>query len=94
MPPTTTFGPFEESPSAEDLVGKVVRGCTDPTATNYDEKANTDSTGFTGKCKYPEDDGNGGALADPPIVEPTPTFSPLLLIPAALLAVGLIVKNK
>jgi len=98
MPPTTTFGPFEESPSAEDLVGKVVRGCTDPTATNYDEKANTDSTGFTGKCKYPEDDGNGngngGGLADPPLVEPTPTFSPLLLIPAALLAVGLIVKNK
>jgi len=93
MPPTTTFGPFEESPSAEDLVGKVVRGCTDPTATNYDEEANTDSTGSLGKCKY-EENGNGGGLVEPPLVEPTPTFSPLLLIPAALLAVGLIVKNK
>lgn len=98
MPPTTVFGPFEALPSAEDLVGKVVIGCTDPTATNYDEKANTDSTGFTGKCKYPEDDGNGngngGGLADPPLVEPSTTFSPLLLIPAALLAVGLIVKSR
>lgn len=93
MPPTTVFGPFEESPSAEDLVGKVVIGCTDPTATNYDEKANTDSTGSLGKCKY-EENGNGGGLVEPPLVEPTPTFSPLLLIPAALLAVGLIVKNK
>ncbi len=96
MPPTTVFGPFEESPSAEDLVGKVVRGCTDPTATNYDEKANTDSTGFIGKCKYPEGGGNGDGFADPPLeppLEPTPSFSPLLLIPAALLAVGLIVKT-
>jgi len=104
IPPTTTFGPFEELPLAEDLVGKVVIGCTDPTATNYDEKANTPTMGFIGKCKYEESEGdgngngngngNGSGLEESPLVEPTPTFSPLLLIPAALLAVGLIVKNK
>lgn len=93
MPPTKKFGPFDTLPTAEELVGKVVMGCTDPAATNYDENANTDSTGFLGKCKYEENgngngNGNGGAT-----LEPSPTFSPLLLIPAALLAVGLIVKT-
>ena len=99
MPPTTVFGPFKEKPSFGDLLGKVVRGCTDPTATNYDEKANTDSTGNIGKCKYEESGGNGDGdanedvLTEPPL-EPSTTFSPLLLIPVALLAVGLIVKSQ
>lgn len=100
MPPTTTFGPFQELPSAVDLVGQVVSGCTDPTATNYDEKANTDTNAASKVCKYDDSgngNGNGDGFADPPLeppLEPTPSFSPLLLIPAALLAVGLIVKTK
>ena len=38
----------------EELYGKVISGCTDPNATNYDEKANTNRG-----CKYPLDNGNG-----------------------------------
>ena len=98
MPPTTVFGPFEELPSSDDLLGKVVRGCTDPAATNYDEAANTEEKGALRKCKYPEGGDNGGNGGNDyvvePNLEPSPAISPLLLIPAALLAVGLIVKTK
>ena len=38
----------------EELYGKVISGCTDPNATNYDDKANTNRG-----CKYPLDNGNG-----------------------------------
>jgi hypothetical protein len=46
----------------EELYGKVISGCTDPNATNYDDKANTNRG-----CKYPLDDGNGGETPFVPV---------------------------
>lgn len=66
-PPTATFGPFNDIPTKEDLIGTVVNGCTDPNAENYDSNANTDDR----SCKYPateEGDGEGDGDEQPTVV--------------------------
>jgi len=55
-PPTATFGPFNDIPTKDDLIGTVVNGCTDPNAENYDSNANTDNR----SCRYPDDETGGG----------------------------------
>jgi len=59
-PPTATFGPFNDIPTKDDLIGTVVNGCTDPNAENYDSNANTDNR----SCRYPDDDETGGGDGD------------------------------
>jgi len=54
-PTSTNVRDNNRAGTYEELYGKVISGCTDPNATNYDDKANTNRG-----CKYPLDDGNGG----------------------------------
>lgn len=52
MQPTKTWGPLEAKPTYEELIGKVIQGCMDPNATNYDETANSN---VRRSCIYPTD---------------------------------------
>ena len=63
-PPTATFGPFNDIPTKDDLIGTVVNGCTDPNAENYDSNANTDNR----SCRYPDNDETGGGDQQPTAV--------------------------
>ena len=78
--PTQSFGPLDKVPVADELIGKVVSGCTDPNATNYDEKANTNRG-----CKYPDGGGNGGGNGE--ITETN--YTPYILGGVVLAAIAL-----
>ena len=57
-PTSTNVRDNNRAGTYEELYGKVISGCTDPNATNYDEEANTNRG-----CKYPlEDDGGSEFL--------------------------------
>ena len=55
--PTESWGPLDVRPSYEELLGKVIQGCMDPNATNYDETANSN---IKRSCIYPSDDDDDG----------------------------------
>jgi hypothetical protein len=57
--PTNVYGPFTDKPTIESLGLKVIRGCMDTTANNYDATANTDDG-----CKYTCADSNRTTIAD------------------------------
>lgn len=57
--PTNVYGPFIDKPTIESLGLKVIRGCMDSTANNYDTTANTDDG-----CLYTCADSNRTTMAD------------------------------
>lgn len=62
QPTSTNVRDNNRAGTYEELYGKVISGCTDPNATNYDDKANTNRG-----CKYPLDDDNGGGTPFIPV---------------------------
>tara|TARA_R110002012_G_scaffold319529_1_gene540519 strand:- start:15464 stop:17119 length:1656 start_codon:yes stop_codon:yes gene_type:complete len=82
--PTNVYGPFDEKPDSESLGLKVIRGCMDESAENYNPDANTEGNY---SCKYPsKESGNNIDIA----TDSDTNYTPYLIGGLALTALYVI----